>query len=78
MEALASGSFAPFRTPNGEADLLSEEAAALAADAPTTPFSIDDGDLDSKSTFSMLNLVLALQAGELPAGGPILTLPVSQ
>jgi hypothetical protein len=41
-------------------------------------FSIDDGDLDSKSTFSMLNLVLALQAGELPAGGPILTLPVSQ
>ena len=25
-------------------------------------FSIDDGDLDSKSTFSMLNLVLALHA----------------
>ena len=41
-------------------------------------FWIDDADLDSKSTFSMLNLVLALQAGEVPTGGPILTLPVSQ
>ncbi len=41
-------------------------------------FYIDDADLDSKSTFSMLTLVLALQAGELPTGGPILTLPVSQ
>ena len=41
-------------------------------------FYIDDADLDSKSTFSMLNLVLALQAGEVPMGGPILTLPVAQ
>ncbi len=41
-------------------------------------FYIDDDDLESKSTFSMLNLVLALQAGELPSGGPILTLPVVQ
>ena len=41
-------------------------------------FYIDDGDLSSKSTFSMLNLVLALQAGEIPSGAPILTLPVSQ
>ena len=41
-------------------------------------FYIADDDLESKSTFSMLNLVLALQAGELPAGGPILTLPVVQ
>ena len=41
-------------------------------------FWIDDGDLDSKSTFTMLNLVLALQAGEVPSGGPILTLPVAQ
>jgi len=41
-------------------------------------FWVDDADLDSKSTFTMLNLVLALQAGELPAGGPILTLPVAQ
>ena len=41
-------------------------------------FWIDDADLDSKSTFTMLNLVLALQAGELPGGGPILTLPVAQ
>jgi len=41
-------------------------------------FWIDDADLDSKSTFTMLNLVLALQAGEVPGGGPILTLPVAQ
>ena len=41
-------------------------------------FWVDDRDLDSKSTFTMLNLVLALQAGELPSGGPILTLPVVQ
>ena len=41
-------------------------------------FYIDDRDLNSKSTFSMLNLVLALQAGEVPTGAPILTLPVSQ
>lgn len=41
-------------------------------------FFIEDEDLDSKSTFSMLYLVLALQAGEVPAGGPILTLPISQ
>lgn len=41
-------------------------------------FFIDDADLESKSTFSMLNLVLALQAGDLPSTGPILTLPVSQ
>ena len=41
-------------------------------------FYIDDTDLDSKTTFAMLNLVLALQSGEVPAGGPILTLPVAQ
>jgi len=41
-------------------------------------FYIADDDLESKSTFSMLNLVLALQAGELPSGGPVLTLPVVQ
>jgi len=41
-------------------------------------FYIHDDDLESKSTFSMLNLVIALQAGGVPAGGPILTLPVSQ
>ena len=41
-------------------------------------FYIDDSDLSSKSTFSMLNLVLALQAGEVPTGAPILTLPISQ
>ncbi|MHA7836374.1 MAG: hypothetical protein ACX98W_02835 [bacterium] len=41
-------------------------------------FYIDDSDLESKSTFSMLNLVLALQAGDLPSTGPLPTLPVSQ
>ena len=32
-------------------------------------FYVDDTDLDSKSTFAMLNLVLALQAGEIRFGG---------
>lgn len=41
-------------------------------------FYIDDANLDAKSTFTMLSLVIALQAGELPSGGPILTLPVAQ
>ena len=39
-------------------------------------FWIDDADLTTKSTFSLLNQLLALQAGEFESRGPILTLPV--
>ncbi|MEZ4334812.1 MAG: hypothetical protein R3F35_23890 [Myxococcota bacterium] len=39
-------------------------------------FFIDDADRDSKSTFAMIHLVLALKAGNVPTSGPVLTLPV--
>ena len=41
-------------------------------------FYIDDSDLTSKSTFSLLMQLFALQAGEIKGMGPILTLPVNQ
>lgn len=41
-------------------------------------FYIDDSDLQSKTTFALLNLVLALQGGEVPSTGPVLTLPVAR
>ncbi|MCK5571431.1 MAG: hypothetical protein KAJ12_01665 [Bacteroidetes bacterium] len=41
-------------------------------------FFISDTDLDSKSTFVLLTTVLALQAGDVPSAGPVLTLPVSR
>jgi hypothetical protein len=41
-------------------------------------FYIDDSDLTSKSTFSLLMQLFALQAGEVKSTGPILTLPVSR
>jgi len=41
-------------------------------------FWIDDSDRRSKSTFSLLNQLLALQAGEFDSRGPVLTLPVAQ
>ena len=40
-------------------------------------FYIDDSDLTSKSTFSLLTQLFALQAGEIRSTGPILTLPVA-
>lgn len=41
-------------------------------------FYIDDSDRTSKSTFSLLTQLLALQAGEFESRGPVLTLPVAQ
>jgi len=41
-------------------------------------FYIDDSDLTSKSTFSLLMQLFALQAGEIKSSGPILTLPVGR
>jgi len=39
-------------------------------------FYIDDSDLDSKSTFTLLAQLLELQSGDVKAAGPLLTLPV--
>jgi len=39
-------------------------------------FYIDDSDLDSKSTFSMLGQVFALQSGDVEKMTPVLTLPI--
>lgn len=41
-------------------------------------FYIEDSDLTSKSTFSLLMQLFALQVGEIKSTGPILTLPVSR
>ncbi len=43
-----------------------------------TWFWIDDSDLHSKTTFSLLRMVLSLQAGDIHSAGPVLTLPVSR
>jgi hypothetical protein len=39
-------------------------------------FYIADNDLNSKSTFSMLGQLSALQAGGVPSSGPVITLPL--
>ncbi len=41
-------------------------------------FYIDDADLTSKSTFSMLGQIFSLQAGKSKSTAPVLTLPVGQ
>jgi hypothetical protein len=41
-------------------------------------FYIDKADLDSKSTFLLLNQLFALQGGSVPGMTPVLTLPVSR
>ena len=41
-----------------------------------TWFYIDDSDLESKSTFSLLGQLFALQSGEIKSSAPVLTLPV--
>lgn len=39
-------------------------------------FYIDDADLESKSTFSLLGQLFALQSGQIKSTAPVLTLPV--
>lgn len=41
-------------------------------------FFIDDADLSSKATFSLLTHLLALQSGEVQRLVPLLTLPVGR
>lgn len=40
-------------------------------------FYIDDTDIESKSTFMLLNQITALQSGNMEKSGPLLTLPVN-
>ncbi|MZG30398.1 MAG: hypothetical protein F3741_06255 [Nitrospinae bacterium] len=41
-------------------------------------FYIDDSDLKSKSTFSLLSQIFSLQAGKIKDNSPLLTLPIGQ
>ena len=41
-------------------------------------FYIDDSDLSSKSTFSLLAQIFSLQAGKIQNNAPLLTLPIGQ
>jgi hypothetical protein len=41
-------------------------------------FYIDDSDLSSKSTFSLLSQIFSLQAGNIKDNAPLLTLPIGQ
>lgn len=41
-------------------------------------FYIDDSDLSSKSTFSLLSQIFSLQAGRIKDNAPLLTLPIGQ
>ena len=41
-------------------------------------FYIDDSDLSSKSTFSLLSQIFSLQAGKIKDNAPLLTLPIGQ
>jgi len=50
--------------------------AAVAVFYRRSWFYIDDSDLDSKSTFSMLGQVFALQSGNVQKMTPVLTLPI--
>jgi hypothetical protein len=52
------------------------ENAAVAVNYRNSWFYIDDSDLDSKSTFSLLGQVYQLQAGDAKSLVPVLTLPV--
>jgi hypothetical protein len=52
------------------------ENAAVAVPYRGSWFYIDDSDLDSKSTFSLLGQIFALQSGNAKGMTPVLTLPV--
>jgi len=52
------------------------ENAAVAVNYRNSWFYIDDSDLESKSTFTLLGQVYQLQAGEAKSVAPMLTLPV--
>lgn len=53
-----------------------EHGAAVAVRYRGTTFHVADTDLTTKSTFSFLSQLFALQAGATPSGGPLLTLSI--
>ena len=55
----------------------SEEIAAVKCFWRGYWFYIDDTDIESKSTFMLLNQITALQSGAMEKSGPLLTLPVN-
>ncbi len=54
------------------------ENAAVAVNYRNSWFYIDDSDLDSKSTFTLLGQVFQLQAGNAKGTVPVLTIPVGK
>ena len=54
------------------------DQSAVAVKYPGSWFYIDDSDLTSKSTFSMLGQIFSLQAGKSKSVVPVLTLPIGQ
>jgi len=56
----------------------SPEQASVAVEYRGSWFYINDSDLTSKSTFSLLSQLFALQAGKIKSQSPILTLPIGQ
>ena len=57
---------------------LKPESSAVSVYYRGAWFYIDDSDLDSKSTFSLLSQIFSLQAGKVQSTAPLLTLPVGQ
>jgi len=57
---------------------LIRESPAVAVRYRGTWFYIDDSDLNSKSTFSLLAQIFSLQAGGVPTTAPLLTLPIGR
>lgn len=55
-----------------------QEASSMAIFYRETWFYIDDSDLSSKSTFSLLAQIFSLQAGNIKDNAPLLTLPIGQ
>lgn len=54
------------------------DEASVAVCYRGTWFYIDDADLETKSTFGILTQFMALQAGDIRATSPVLTLPVAR
>ncbi len=52
------------------------QSAAVKVNYRDSWFYLNDADQNSKSTFSMLTQIFALQAGEIESHAPVLTLPV--
>lgn len=73
----------PFDWKSVTGDLLRVHVHTAAGDDPAVSvryrghrFYIDDTDLSSKATFSLLGQLFALQAGSEPGATPVLTLPI--